>query len=66
MSPSALALLPRFLTHLSSERRLSPHTDSSYRRDLQLFVDFCERNHIEEWRHVDRSEEHTSELQSPI
>jgi integrase/recombinase XerC len=53
MSPAALCWLPRFLTHLSSERRLSPHTDSNYRRDLQLFVDYCGRNHVEEWRRVD-------------
>lgn len=53
MLDSALAWLPRFLTHLSAERRLSPHTDSSYRRDLQLFVGFCERNHVEDWRQLD-------------
>lgn len=53
MSPSSLAWVPRFLTHLSAQRQLSPHTSSNYRRDLQLFADFCERNRIEEWRNVD-------------
>lgn len=53
MSPSALALLPRFLTHLSTERRLSTHTDSNYRRDLELFARYCERNSIAEWQRVD-------------
>lgn len=53
MSPSALAQLPRFLTHLSVERQLSPHTDSNYRRDLRLFADYCGRNHVEEWQRVD-------------
>ncbi len=28
-------LLPRFLAHLADERRLSPHTLSNYRRDLE-------------------------------
>lgn len=53
MRDSALALLPGFITYLSAERRLSPHTHSNYQRDLQLFVDFCERNRIAEWRRVD-------------
>lgn len=53
MLDPALSWLPRFLTHLSAERRLSPHTDASYRRDLQLFVDFCGSNHVDEWQRVD-------------
>lgn len=53
MSPSALAWIPRFLTHLSSERRLSVHTDSNYRRDLTLFVQYCERSGLEDWQRVD-------------
>lgn len=53
MSPSALAWIPRFLTHLSSERRLSVHTDSNYRRDLNLFVQYCERSGLEDWQRVD-------------
>jgi integrase/recombinase XerC len=53
MSPSALAWIPRFLTHLSSERRLSAHTDSNYRRDLELFARYCERNQLEDWQRID-------------
>ncbi|HEY4367994.1 MAG TPA: tyrosine recombinase XerC [Steroidobacteraceae bacterium] len=53
MIDSALALIPRFLTHLSTERRLSAHTDSNYRRDLLLFVDYCSRNEVPEWARVD-------------
>ena len=53
MSPSALAWLPRFFTHLSSERRLSAHTDSNYRRDLNLFQRFCEQQQIDDWTSVD-------------
>lgn len=53
MDEPSLALLPRFLTHLSIERRLSPHTDSNYRRDLQLFVGYCTRSDVPQWARVD-------------
>jgi len=53
MHDDARSWLPKFLKHLSSERRLSPHTDSNYRRDLELFMRFCERNDIADWRSVD-------------
>lgn len=53
MDDSALAWLPRFLAHLSVERRLSAHTDTSYRADLQRFVAYCGRNHLPDWRGVD-------------
>jgi len=50
---SALAWLPRFLTHLSTERRLSAHTDSNYRRDLELFAKYCDRQQIDDWTRLD-------------
>lgn len=53
MDESALAWLPRFLAHLSVERRLSAHTDTSYRADLQRFVAHCGRSHVRNWRSVD-------------
>ena len=53
MDDSALAWLPRFLTHLSVERRLSAHTDTNYQRDLQRFVAFCDKNSIANWSRVD-------------
>jgi len=53
MDESALAWLPRFLAHLSVERRLSAHTDTSYRADLQRFAAFCKRSHVRNWRGVD-------------
>lgn len=53
MDESALAWLPRFLAHLSVERRLSAHTDTSYRADLQRFVAHCDRSHVRDWRRVD-------------
>lgn len=53
MLDSSLSWLPRFLTHLSVERRLSPHTDSNYRRDLHLFVGYCTRSDVPQWARVD-------------
>ena len=53
MDDSARAWLPRFLAHLSVERRLSAHTDTSYRGDLQRFIAYCDRNHVRTWRSVD-------------
>jgi len=53
MSPAALDWLTRFLSHLRTERRLSAHTDSNYRRDLELFVAYCKQQDIEDWTRVD-------------
>jgi len=53
MDDSALAWLPRFLKHLSVERRLSAHTDTNYQRDLQRFVAFCDKSAIADWARVD-------------
>jgi integrase/recombinase XerC len=53
MLPSSLSWLPRFLTHLSSERRLSPHTDSNDKRDLNRFVAYCTQQDLQEWPRVD-------------
>jgi integrase/recombinase XerC len=50
---SALTWLPRFFSHLSVERRMSTHTDSSYRRDLQRLVAHCDRHNIADWQGVD-------------
>jgi integrase/recombinase XerC len=53
MSPSALEWLPRFIAHLGTERRLSPHTESNYRRDLERFVAYCRNNDIAQWSRID-------------
>ncbi|MGH8240590.1 MAG: tyrosine recombinase XerC [Steroidobacteraceae bacterium] len=45
--------MPRFLAHLSVERRLSPHTDTNYKRDLQRFIAFCDKNAVADWSRVD-------------
>ena len=53
MDEPSLAWLPKFFEHLSVERRMSPHTDSNYRRDLKRFVAHCDRNGVSDWMHVD-------------
>lgn len=53
MDEPSLAWLPKFFEHLSVERRMSPHTDSNYRRDLRRFVAHCDRNGVSDWPHVD-------------
>lgn len=53
MDEPALAWLPRFFAYLSVERRMSAHTDSNYRRDLQRFVAHCDRNSLADWQGVD-------------
>jgi integrase/recombinase XerC len=53
MHDSTLAWIPKFFEHLASERRLSAHTDDNYRRDLSFFVQYCDRNSIADWAHLD-------------
>ena len=38
-----------FLTHLEKERGQSPHTIKAYGRDLDLFVEFCDRHYGGRW-----------------
>lgn len=45
--PSSIAdWIARFRRHLATERRLSPHTDSNYARDLAALVRFCDTERI--------------------
>jgi integrase/recombinase XerC len=53
MTPAALEWVARFRRYMSSERRLSPHTDSNYARDLRAFVKYCEKAQLDEWGAVD-------------
>ncbi len=43
------AQIDRFIGHLGGERRLSPHTQANYRRDLVALADFCERAGLPDW-----------------
>lgn len=43
----------RFLDGLRTERRLSPHTASSYARDLDALLEYCATHGIESWSSLD-------------
>ena len=45
--------LERFLEHLRSERRLSVHTETGYRRDLLGLRDYCRENAVGEWKKLE-------------
>ena len=49
MTPAALEWITRFRRYLTSERRLSPHTDSNYARDLAALVAYCDREDLQDW-----------------
>ncbi|MBT8143070.1 MAG: tyrosine recombinase XerC [Gammaproteobacteria bacterium] len=53
MDSNALNWIARFGDHLSHERRLSPHTRSNYRRDLDTLVQFCQRDGVDDWPATD-------------
>jgi integrase/recombinase XerC len=53
VSPAALEWIARFRRYLSSERRLSAHTDQSYARDLAALVKFCDREGVADWSALD-------------
>jgi integrase/recombinase XerC len=42
-----------YLTHLSKERRLSPHTGTNYARDLRALADFAVRANVTGWKQID-------------
>ena len=46
-------LIDGYLTHLTIERRLSPHTASNYARDLRALAEFAERGSLDDWRRLD-------------
>jgi integrase/recombinase XerC len=53
MTPAALEWLARFRRYLATERRLSPHTDRNYARDLGALVKFCEARGLKDWKALD-------------
>ncbi|TAK51677.1 MAG: tyrosine recombinase XerC [Gammaproteobacteria bacterium] len=53
MQTDASDWIGRYLTHLSSERRLSPHTASNYARDLRALESFCDAHQIGSWTELD-------------
>src|SRR5882672_3653995 len=53
MTPAALDWVARFRRYMKTERRLSPHTDSNYARDLAALVKFCDLHGLQDWSAVD-------------
>ena len=53
MDATSAAYIPGFISHLSSERRLSALTAVSYRHDLRTFCEFCGTQTLTEWSQVD-------------
>lgn len=53
MTPAALEWVTRFRRYMTSERRLSPHTDRSYSRDLAALIRFCDRSGVADWGGLD-------------
>jgi integrase/recombinase XerC len=52
MQAKAAAWIGRYLAHLRTERRLSPHTESAYRRDLDALAVFCAAENITGWKQL--------------
>ncbi|MBM2855025.1 MAG: recombinase XerC [Steroidobacteraceae bacterium] len=53
MQAGAGAWIERYLAHLRTERRLSPNTESSYRRDLGALTAFCDVERLATWTKLD-------------
>ena len=53
MKREAMEWLDRFERYLVTERRVSPNTVSSYRRQLRALREFCEANQLDHWPDVD-------------
>ncbi len=53
MHGKAAVWIGRYLAHLRTERRLSPHTESAYRRDLDALLAYCDSERIAGWKQID-------------
>ena len=53
MDAAAADWVERYLAHLRAERRLSPHTESGYRRDLAALEAYCDLSGLADWRALD-------------
>jgi len=62
--PAALEWVAQFRRYLTTERRLSAHTDSGYARDLEALVRFCDRRELQAWSELDSQHIRTFAAQS--
>lgn len=53
MNAAALDWVERYLAHLKTERRMSPHTADNYARDLVALEKYCDRKLLAGWRTLD-------------
>jgi integrase/recombinase XerC len=53
MQAGAAAWTDRYLAHLRTERRLSPHTEAAYRRDLAALTAYCDGERLGHWKQLD-------------
>ena len=56
MGAEQTAWIARFVSHLTHERRLSEHTASAYRRDLDCLSGFCASRGISCWQMLDNAQ----------
>ncbi len=52
MKTEATKCLARFIDYLQFERRASPHTTNNYRRDLDRFLIYCNRQSLDDWQQL--------------
>ncbi len=53
MPDDALVWITRFIGHLQTERRYSPHTLNNYQRDLKVLAAWCATQGLNRWRDLD-------------
>src|SRR5262245_29076808 len=53
MTPAALEWIRRFRSYLTTERRLSTHTDINYAHDLAALVAYCDKEKLSDWGEID-------------
>ncbi len=53
MTPAALERVAQFRRYMTTERRLSAHTDSNYARDLRALVKYCDLHGLQDWSALD-------------
>ena len=53
LSDSALHWITRFIGHLQTEKRYSPHTLKNYQRDLAALAAWCAAQGVNQWCELD-------------